>query len=403
MKHFIKAHILLCFGVCVLLLCLLAGTGTYIISNKILREAAEVKSLPWTMPLTATYHYLDFGQNPDEFTAVVYDEEDNDTEYTLDIHGTVLHKEASSNRVEAGTNAYRFYDKETSLYGLVDKKGNTILPAQFSALDFYGSGYGTGEKEGVSMILDTKGNILFKGEIGDEILHVTGALYFVNSHDNTIFDCETGESLPIDNRYHAVWPAAEGQYYAITENDNMVFLDDDFRPAGDGELYNKFGVRSQGLRYVEKLKDAYYSADSLPESPTLEKGYMDESGNMVITLPRNTLYGFRFSEDKAIVITSNALKCYNLQGKELFSLKGDFDNTDILSMETETPGEMCYTEGYAPVCLEDYGEGGKFGLIDKKGRFVIKPVFHELRHNSNGYLIAAYKDSYGILTVKEGF
>ena len=45
MKHFIKVHILLCFGVCVLLLCLLAGTGTYIISNKILREAAEVKSL----------------------------------------------------------------------------------------------------------------------------------------------------------------------------------------------------------------------------------------------------------------------------------------------------------------------------------------------------------------------
>lgn len=407
MKQFFRGHILICFGVFVLILSLLSGVVAYHMTTRIRDEGAGVYALPWSMPLTSDYDELHAGARPGEFLASVYDEDadaEASTEYTLNARGKVLRKKNLSHRTKVNAKVYQTYDEKTSCYGLADKEGNTILPAEFDAMDFFGADYGVAEKDGIKILLNADGKTLFRGEIGDEIYSITATQFFIHAHDNAVFDCTTGKTTPVDNRYDFIWSTEEGAYYAEVEN-NKVFLDEEFLPEGDGQMYRNFGLRRQGLRYVEKLKDVRYSAGKIPEKTTIEKGYANDEGDIVLPLPKDTLYGFYFAEDKAIVINYNTLSVYDIQGNKLFSHKGNFRDVYPPDIASKDASVMHYAGGYAPVTLEcsdfeDFG-GAKFGLLDTKGRFVLDPVFDRLFHGGAGYLIAEYKYAYGILDTRE--
>lgn len=401
MKNLIKSHILPCFGILLLLLCLACGVASYLVIHGMVSEAASVNNLPWSMALTDEYRSLSPSDKDGVFKADLW-EDDNGINKFCEL-------DASGRRLSEG-----IYEEDP-----LDAVPKRFEDKGFSYVEPFEQGYAVAVKDEHAMIIDETGKSYFTAEYGDSIYHIKDTAYFIDAHENTIFDAKTRKHTAVDGDIQFIG-SAPGGYYANLESGGYTFLTEDFKIREGGRVYEKFGVPAQGLWYVERKTGAGKSG----QTEKIEKGYVDEDGDMVVSLPEDTLYGFAFSEDKALVIRRRCVECYDIDGNLLFSIDAKFSQDDSFiaglgsgsntSYVTDAETGYTYVEGfneseilrfesgYAPLLLKDPDSSeGKYGVIDKKGKIIVEPIFDSLSPAKGGFMAVEYQNKYGILDVKE--
>jgi hypothetical protein len=109
-------------------------------------------------------------------------------------------------------------------------------------------------------------------------------------------------------------------------------------------------------------------------------GYISQSGEIVI--PPKFLYADSFSEGLAPVKTEDGYGYIN--GAGCFAIPPLF-------------GEAESFEGGLAIVCDNKGSSGKYGMIDKSGKFVIKPAFDSLVLPSWGLSLAAVDNKLGFV------
>ena len=261
-------------------------------------------------------------------------------------------------------------DKETELYGFIDKKGNEVIPCQYYYIspDF---------NEGIAVVYKTGDEWSLIDKTGKEIA-TFGPPYRPGFHDGfhdglmAIFNTDDDKEGYIDKTGKVVIPAeldmdmcngpistnfSDGlrRWYDYNSQ-KSIFIDKTgnkvFECEGEAEDF------SEGLAAVSRCT---FDNDDF----VCRIGFVDRTGSEVI--PFIFKHAGEFVDGLCWAETENSCGFINREGK--FELTGDY-KTLVLDEDIEC-GEypLCpnFSEGLAWVCNKD----GKFGYIDKTGQVVI--------------------------------
>ena len=261
-------------------------------------------------------------------------------------------------------------DKETDLYGFIDKKGNEIIPCQY--YDVSGA-----FSEGIAVVYKSSEKWSLIDKKGQEIASFDNQ-YRPGLHEGfhdgmmAIFNPEDEKEGYIDKTGKVVIPAELDMRMcngpiSVSFNDGLcrrydydsqksIFIDKTgnkvFECEGDAEDF------SEGLAAVSRC-----SSDN--DDFVCRSGFVDKTGSEAI--PFTFKHAGRFVDGLCWAETENACGFINRDGK--FELTGDY-KTLVLDEGIECGNSpLCptFSEGLAWVCNKD----GKFGYIDKTGKVVI--------------------------------
>ncbi len=262
-------------------------------------------------------------------------------------------------------------DKETNLYGFIDKKGNEVIPCQYyDVLGCFSEGIAVVFKDGDGWsLIDKKGQeiVSFDNQFrpGFQVSFQDGMM--------AIFNYEDEKEGYIDKAGKVVIPAELDMRMcngpiSVSFNDGLCrrydydsqkssFIDKTgktvFECEGDAEDF------SEGLAAVSKC----FSLDN--GDFVCRIGFVDKTGFEAIPFIFNN--AGCFVDGLCWAETENSCGFINREGK--FELTGDF-KTLILDEDIECghyPLCPTFSEGLAWVCNKE----GKFGYIDKTGKVVI--------------------------------
>ncbi len=306
------------------------------------------------------------GKQPAEPTKV---EKEQQPEVTMEALAKVMPKYNSVSNFSEGLAVV--CDKETDLYGFIDKMGNEVIPCQYyDVLAFFSEGIAVVSKDGDGWsLIDKKGQeiISFDNQFrpGFQVRFQDGMM--------AIFNYEDEKEGYIDKAGKVVIPAELDMRMcngpiSVSFNDGLCrrhdydsqkssFIDKTgktvFECEGDAEDF------SEGLAAVSKC----FSLDN--DDFVCRFGFVDKTGFEAIPFIFN--HAGRFVDGLCWAETDNQCGFINRDGK--FELTGDF-KTLILDEDIECGNyPLCptFSEGLAWVCNKE----GKFGYIDKTGKVVI--------------------------------
>lgn len=285
-----------------------------------------------------------------------------------------------------GLAAVRVEDK----YGYIDKTGAFVIPPRFrEAGDFDRNGYAI-VREGDRGLIDQKGNYVIQPEYSYLRLREDGA-YIAEDYGSL----NVGY---IDPKTDVHIPAQFKHIGTFAKNGLAVASEDYLGPFGYIDRTGSFVIPPQfdsasdfgdnELARVRAEKDGLY-------------GYIDSTGNFVIQPQFEYARGF---EDRCVAIVTkdgqdgliDSQGNYVLQPQALdlwgfardgLTLAGDTDGytvvdqtgqplftehfQEIIRLDAfDCPMQVYFSDGYAIV-----SENGKYGVIDKKGRYVLEPEF----------------------------
>ncbi|MBN1523100.1 MAG: WG repeat-containing protein [Spirochaetales bacterium] len=141
-------------------------------------------------------------------------------------------------------------------------------------------------------------------------------------------------------------------------------------------------------------------------APVYSYGYIDETGKIIVPLEYKRVSGF--SENRAFLFTDNSCICIDTSGRTVFtrnyinarpysqSLAAvqdksgswgyiDLDGTEVIGLRFDDAGNFSLDR--APV-----KSGGKWGVIDKFGTFMVMPMYDKIREHRE-YLMPAAKQT----------
>lgn len=400
MKEFIKKNApLTALGVLVIL-SLISGISGYFISADYQKQNAEMNKLPWVVPLTKEYDNL-WPTDDGKF----FEAEKDDGTYLMDSRGNIVSKGNDNCDYPLAGGMTRFSSKnDYYIYGVKNKDGKVIAEAKYDFVYGGDGGYVLIEKDSRATIIDENGNTVLDGKGYREITHIAGTYYLLSGIEQQIFNAEDGSMEKIGNRITYIYPDGNDGYIAQLNGwAPYILLDKNFKPKNNGQQYNYISTYSNGLYYAEKIKDSFYSPERLDsdyeENPKVEKGYMDETGEMIIPLPGDTLFGYNFSEeeDKAIICTTKKIKIIDRNGKVLSELKANFKKDSETGMFDYAQDRAVFKGGYAPV---DFGKN--FGIIDTDGNMVLEPKYSMIRRGPDNCYAVSIGERNGIINLGEG-
>ena len=261
-------------------------------------------------------------------------------------------------------------DKETDLYGFIDRKGNEIIPCQY--YDVSGA-----FSEGIAVVYKSSEEWSLIDKKGQEIASFDGQYrpgFHIGFHDGmmAIFNPKDEKEGYIDKTGKVVIPAELDMMMcngpiSVSFNDGLcrrydydsqksIFIDKTgnkvFECEGNAEDF------SEGLAVVSRC-----SSDN--DDFVCRSGFVDKTGFEAI--PFTFKHAGRFVDGLCWAETENACGFINRDGK--FELTGDY-KTLVLDEGIECGNSpLCptFSEGLAWVCNKD----GKFGYIDKTGKVII--------------------------------
>jgi hypothetical protein len=167
---------------------------------------------------------------------------------------------------------------------------------------------------------------------------------------------------------------------------------------------SKYGYIDSTGRYVIKpeFDEAHFFSEGLAMVKAGSKyGYIDKNGKYVIKPEFDA--GFGFKEDVAAVETGNKLKellnatpdelrLMTSAGANILGKWGYIDKTGKYVIKPEFDFATEFSEGMAQV-----QNGGKFGYIDKTMQYVIQPEFEVARVFSEGLAAVKSGDKWGYI------
>lgn len=389
MKAFLKQHfMIIILSIFVLLSVLCAMTG-YKISAAYYMEKNTVMKLPWSLGLTKEYDSIYYGDIPGQFEAMK-----GEKTILIDAEGKVIDQNDDGSILSKGLYEYR----EGGKYGIKNDRGQIVVKAKYNWIESMYDGYVVVQDDNEhDTIIDAKGRVVFDEKLTQSISHIDGAYYLIQMSEPFVFHAATKEKIQLPASITEIYSDGQDGYIAsLFGGGQCFFLTKDFKLAQNKQLYKYVGPLSEGLRFAERYDGEFLgkvSDDFDEERSKTTAGYIDDDGSMVLKLPYSQVdYGGEFSDGKAFIRTDDSLICLDKKGKERFTLKTDYSED---AWFVNTPKFSC---GYAPVTLD----GKTYGFIDETGVFVVPPYFSSANKIVAGYALVKFRDSYGILNLKEG-
>ena len=261
-------------------------------------------------------------------------------------------------------------DKETHLYGFIDKKGNEVIPCQY---DYSYSGF----NEGIAVVFKSSEEWLLIDKAGKEIASFDGHYipgFQVEFHDGlmAIITSDDEKEGYIDKTGKVVIPAELDM--EMCNGPVSTNFSDGLRGWYDYSSQKSTFIDTTGKKVFECEGEAEDFSDGLAavsrcisdnDDFVCHIGFVDKTGSEVI--PFAFKHAGNFVDGLCWAETENTCGFINREGK--FELTGDY-KTLILEegMECgECPLCPTFSEGLAWVCNKD----GKFGYIDMTGKVVI--------------------------------
>lgn len=284
--------------------------------------------------------------------------------------------------------------KSDDLYGYIDKTGAFLIPPRFQeAGDFDRNGYAI-VREGDRGLIDKKGNYVIKPEYS-----------YLRLRDDGVYIMEGSGKLKIgclDPKTDVHIPAQFQHIGTFAKNGLAVVVEDYSGPIGYIDRTGRFVIQPQfysagdfgdnGLAPVRTEKDGLY-------------GYIDKTGNFVIQPQFDWARSFgtlsvafvsKDGQDAMIDSQGNFLlepqehlnlwgfaedglsRAYCPEGYTVIDRTGQplFDqhfDSIVCLWYFERPEQVFFSDGYAIV-----GKDGKYGVIDKKGNYVLEPKFDHI-------------------------
>lgn len=214
---------------------------------------------------------------------------------------------------------------------------------------------------------DTSGQLL-KSE------NPTDTTSYIETHDRLGWKSYQGRKIgniyAVDENTYAV--SFKGQT-ADEYGSSYLLLDKNMKPVLGDRMFEVILEESDDMRYfVNSEKDFDGKAQKK------ECGFLDASGNVVFTFDHVPVCVNSFSEGLALVY-DDKLYAYNKAGNIVFSL--DYTGEGIIASQREnheedttySPYYTRFVNGLAPITLD----GASMGYINRKGNFVIEPLFQE--------------------------
>lgn len=369
-----------------------AGIFFYNICNNILTDRQNFDDLDWTVHLNQ-YEDIEALDTDRELYMVFTQDDENDL---LDGHGKKVTWEPD--RTENNDILIVFSEGEKQGYKYPD--GKIAIEAKFNeSYDFDGGYAKVSKDEAEYFVIDTKGRTVFEpGERASSLEQISGKyFYFDKGNQQQVINVETGQITEDVGFYDMFRDAGEGMFAAKTDFSwddvsPMVLMDKNLVPRFNCQLYSQIGSFGQGLCYVQKLAGA---TEEEHEDYQVENGYMNTDGEIVLTTDKAIL-GCKFAEGRALTYEKERICCIDQSGKVYFSLKlaKTFDRDSDVDFEYRYA--QCYFRNGKAIVYD-----GKFyGLVDKKGDWVVQPVFDQMTYAGADKLLVEYKGTHGIICVK---
>lgn len=205
--------------------------------------------------------------------------------------------------------------------------------------------------------------------------------YIVNGMGQRTIDLSGIYDQVDDYRHAAILPIEENQ----EDWSRMVVLGRDYRPIFGGAVFREVNRYSEGLSYCIKYRYGDYKHLSVCSKP--EKGFINENGELVIKMP-GCIETSGFSRGRAIVYTPEQVYIIDSDGNKIFSMRAARTIKPDLLMQCM---EGFDKHGAAPIY-----DGKNWGLIDRNGNWILKPVFEGIWLKGKDYIEIRYLYQMGI-------
>ncbi|MCG8576026.1 MAG: WG repeat-containing protein [Flavobacteriales bacterium] len=322
--------------------------------------------------------------------------------------------------------------KREDLYGYIDKMGKfTIDPAFDDALDF-NEGHAVVEQSEKYGMINRNGEFTIPAVYEDLGNLEDGLAYFQNEEElygyfdekgierlkaqfTDAYDFENGRAIVAKNDYYGLIDRFGTTFMAFKYEDLRPYREDIYK----AKLRGNWGlVNLQG----DTLAPFYYDyiGNMYNERALVERGgefnYIDAKGNVLLNEWIPVYDEFRelakFRSGYAKIKLDDAYNLIDTTGKKLYprnqSNLGDYG--DLIAVKKGmhwgylTPkGAMVIPNSFsmAKSFRGDYGIAGEeplWGVINKRGKYVVEPYFEELKFLNDSLIIAKSRSNYGLLT-----
>ena len=284
-------------------------------------------------------------------------------------------------------------------WGIINRTGDFVIPPEYEELGEPSNGlvyYLDGDLYG---FLDMKGYARLKPQYS-EAYDFEGELAVVSKNDYFGVIDEFGTTL-IPFKYEDLLYYAKGKYTALLDDYYGVI-----NLKGDTLIpfeYDYIGKPIDGVSIVE-LDDEF--------------NFVDSTGKLILTEWVETYSGYRllaqFKGGYAKILSERGFNLANSNGQKLF--RTDWDDvgsfSDIIAVKKGDKWGYVNTKGQKVLTFEyTYAHSfrGKsaivqlspfYGVIDRKGEYIIDPLQEELRALNDTTLIAKSLGKYGMITLE---
>lgn len=247
-----------------------------------------------------------------------------------------------------------YYDNKIRKFGTMDINGDTVIPFVFDEMRTFFEEKAIAEKDGKTVIIDTKGNILF--EVPFDHFIEQGSIVEWGGDGESHYEYQPGFRSGMLVGYNA-----KGQMGAINDKGKIVV------PFGK---YDRMGDFSEGVCAVGNYK--------VKGERDLNSGYVNTAGKEIVPLKYD--YTSAFSEGMGMFGVGKKAGFVNKEGKIVIQPKIYLEVND-------------FKDGLSLVRVYVTKYNGYFyGYMDKTGKMAIPARYHWADNMYSGYACVQDKD-----------
>lgn len=358
--------------------CIALGVRAYYSAGTMSQGYKDVSKMDWSLKLSDKYIGISSSPVDGEFYFRVKNPDMETKEGVIDYKGNVILPPAVSIS-SAGDGWYSIMD-EFGMYTYRNTKGITSEEWTFTTPLYFIDQYAiVARSDGQQMIMSKKGEIVRKLNTKKLALGISKDYY--NLYDKKakrlqVLDMKTDEVVFESDKYRYISDLNGKCYVAVTEGDfeKIVLLGKDFKTLFDGRKFESaIGDGKEFLLVTEGEKSFY----------------LDMKENRVATeLKRFGTPKYPFSEGIAVIYGFDKVRGIDTAGKVLFE-------KPYLGVESSWMGggSSRFSDGLAPLTEDVY----HWGYVNKTGEYVVKPIFDEVSEAKGGYAAVRLDEMWGIL------
>lgn len=243
-------------------------------------------------------------------------------------------------------------------YGLINEHGRWVMPPRYGRIEPFSEGLALVCQYTGNGFIDPNGKVVIPFTYVDE----EGGL-FDHKFNSGVAVMEQGQKDPV-------------VYYVINRQGKVLF-----------KTTNVLESFSEGLTIFTSEQGHSY--------------YIDPHGRKVLE-PKDAAASYNFYEGLAPAMPTGVkdkVGFINTQGKLV--IKALFDDPQVTITDPNEDIQATYyrfQNGYAVVSSK-----GRFGIIDRTGKYVIPPAYDDLRTFSEGLALVCSRERYGFLNTNDQF